>query len=131
MSTSNPSSSAGQLYWYHCPPDAFAVFKRGDRALCLKGFGNSDWIISGGPPRTGTVYVVRDYHFGFSVTNQPGHLSVWGQILSLDGIVCDRVDRHPEKPEMGWYYGCFRKVMEEEAREAARASLTLAMGGAL
>lgn len=109
--TTNPSTPT---FYYGCPPDAFAVFKRGDKALCLKDFGNSDWLVSGGPPKGGVVYTVRDYHFGHSATSTGE--AVYGQILHLAEVLCDRT---PIGHEMGWHHAGFRKVTEEEARAHA------------
>lgn len=127
MSTFNDPSLTINGY-VPCAPDAFAVFKRGDKALALYTWGNSDWIVSGGPPQKGVVYVVRDYHFGLSFTNRPELGDIYGQILHLEGIICDRVATHPQNVEMGWFHGGFRKVTEEEARAAISAEVTLEVG---
>ncbi len=127
MSTHSPQSSGGTIYW-SCPPDQFAVFKRGDKALCLTTFGNTDWLVSGGVPQKDVVYVVRDYHYGRCLGSRPG-TEYYGQMLHLEGIICDRVMTHPERVEMGWFHAGFRKVDElkvaaiEAARQAQGASL--------
>lgn len=119
MTSHNPNNTT---YYIPCHPEQFAVFKRGDKALCLNTFANSDWVY-GPPPQAGKVYIVRDFHFGTVADLRDGK-TAYGQILNLEGVVCDRVAQAGGL-EWGWFYAQFRKITDQEAEEIARAENTV------
>jgi hypothetical protein len=127
MSTYDPYSlTPGVNRFWPCSPDQFAPFKRGDKVVCLTDIPPSDWLHSP-PPRKDQVYTVRDYHFGNAETNKPGQ-SVYGQIINLEGVICDRTPWRPDC-EWGWFHTHFRKV-EEQVDSAAVSETNVVEAGA-
>lgn len=117
--TTNPFDT-NPVSWQPCAPDQFAPFRRGDKALCLVDFPRSDWCDT--PPHKGRVYTVRDYHWGNTQSRDGSPL--YGQVLNLEGVTCDRVPWVPGA-EWGWHHASFRRLTEEEAAEVARASVSV------
>jgi len=118
MTTHSPQSSGGSIY-FPCSPDQFAVFKRGDKVVRTAPSIplSFEWVLSGEPPQHGKVYIVRDYHWGNSVS--PDSKVVYGQIINTVECVCALVPQ-AGNVEYGWHWGGFRKVTEEEIAAAAR-----------